>query len=64
MFISQYMDAMLTLLVGIWASRLGWCHPAVSGALHEEHAAFWRTERCIGPLLIAIAFGEFALMLG
>ena len=63
-FASHYIDAMLTLLVGLGASHLGWCHPALSGPPHQAHGAFWRVERCIGPLLIAVAVVEFALVSG
>jgi hypothetical protein len=61
--ISPYIDATAALLAGLWASHLGWRHPVLSGPPHEAHAAFWRAERCIGPLLIAVAIVEFALAL-
>jgi hypothetical protein len=61
--ISPYVDATATLLVGLWAAHLGWRHPALSGPPHEEHAEFRRVERCIGPLLIAIAILELAVTL-
>jgi hypothetical protein len=63
-FASQYIDAMLTLLVGLVASHLGWYHPALSSPPHKAHAAYWRAERCIGPLLIALAVVELALVPG
>jgi hypothetical protein len=36
----------------------------LSGPPHAAHAEFWRAERCIGPLLIAVGLAEFALTCG
>jgi hypothetical protein len=62
--LNPFVDATVTVLAGLWATHLGWHHPALSGPPHTEHAEYWRAERCIGPLLIAVAVVEFALILG
>jgi hypothetical protein len=62
--LSPYIDAAATVLAGLWATHLGWRHPELSGPPHAAHAEFWRAERCIGPLLIAVGLAEFALTCG
>jgi hypothetical protein len=64
-FIADNIDAEVTLIAGLWACHVAWYHPTLSDALpHEGHAGFWRTEKCIGPLLIAFAILDFAIKWG
>jgi len=54
----QNLDAIATLLAGIWATHVAWCRPGIATPGLE---ALGRPERCIGPLLILFAVLEFAI---
>ncbi len=59
-------EAALTLVAGLWASLIGWCHPAVRNpaASQRDDAAIDAPpavgpERAIGPLIVVLAVLEF-----
>ena len=51
----QNLDAIATLLAGIWATHVAWCRPGITTPGLE---ALGRPERCIGPLLHSLRFWE------
>jgi hypothetical protein len=52
------LDAIATLLAGIWATHVAWCRAEAATPCVE---ALGRPERCIGPLLVLFAMLEFAI---
>jgi len=57
-FLVHNLDAIATLLAGIWATHVAWCR---AGVATPDVEALGRPERCIGPLLILFAMLEFAI---
>jgi hypothetical protein len=56
-FLLHNLDAIGTLMVGIWATHVAWCR---AGSAAPSVEALDRPERCIGPLLILFAVLRFA----
>ena len=57
-FIVHHGDAIATLLVGLWATHVGWRRERITPPGME---ALGRPERWIGPLLVAFAVLEFVV---
>jgi hypothetical protein len=61
-FVIGNSDALATLAVGLWATRVGWRHPAVNAPIRlDSGEPVPRLERLIGPITILFAALELAL---
>jgi hypothetical protein len=56
-FLVHNLDALATLVAGVWATHVAWCREGVATPGAE---ALGRPERCIGPLLVLFAVLRFA----
>jgi hypothetical protein len=61
-FVIDNIDAVVTLATGLWASLVGWYHPAINDpVMFDDAENVPKLERLIGPLIILFAALEFAV---